>query len=387
MNNTQLFLPEKCKVGLQERQGTYTGKLGYIIYHDGKIWRKENSWEGWRHKEGDKIGYWDPETREHKKITVKGVKPIEFENVPTEGFVLNKKVGGGNSGWNNRQTYSRVYDPRGWEFEITVANLLYILQECDSFKGKGLDGEFVYAWDGKDLVLLPTSSPDYVACKAYTDLQSVKFNSRKDLFEGYTYLTNKQEELIYLGRYEVCMDTYDNKTDAEGQRDRDSRRTKLFQKRHVFIKDKQDEDDYYFRYEFLNGFSKIKTKITDEVHNDFPELVDKFLKSEYSSKADHLIVTPFLKEDMKDLRETWRYSTVYPLVKGEIRSKSAVPSKRATYNKEDKTYKVYTVSSYERNWMHSREDEHIEGILTEDELIMNYGSLKRVYKNGFIKQV
>ena len=52
MNNQQLYLPEKCKVGLQIRQGTYTGKLGYIIYHDGKVWRKETSWESWRHKEG-----------------------------------------------------------------------------------------------------------------------------------------------------------------------------------------------------------------------------------------------------------------------------------------------------------------------------------------------
>jgi hypothetical protein len=37
-----------------------------------------------------------------------------------------------------------VYDPRGFEFEISIPNLLYILQECTSTKGKGLDGEFVY---------------------------------------------------------------------------------------------------------------------------------------------------------------------------------------------------------------------------------------------------
>ncbi|MCY7168922.1 hypothetical protein MK528_11220, partial [Streptococcus gordonii] len=39
-----------------------------------------------------------------------GVEPIEFDNVPTEGFVLNKKVGGTKSGWNHRSTYCRVYD-------------------------------------------------------------------------------------------------------------------------------------------------------------------------------------------------------------------------------------------------------------------------------------
>jgi hypothetical protein len=39
--------------------------------------------------------------------------------------------------------------PRGFEFEISIPNLLYILQECNSTKG--LDGEFVYAWDGKGI--------------------------------------------------------------------------------------------------------------------------------------------------------------------------------------------------------------------------------------------
>ena len=50
MATTQLFIPKKCKVGFNLRTGTYTGKLGYVIYHDGKIWRKETSWEGWREK-------------------------------------------------------------------------------------------------------------------------------------------------------------------------------------------------------------------------------------------------------------------------------------------------------------------------------------------------
>lgn len=181
MSKTQLFIPEKCKVGLQLRQGTYAGKLGYIIYNDGKIWRKEPSWNSWRHKVGHKYSMWDSEARKRiEGIYDESVVPIEFNNVPTEGFVLNKKVGGGNSGWNNRQTYSRVYDPRGWEFEITIQNLLYILQECNSYKGKGLEGEFVYSWEGKDLVLLPVSSPDFKMCKDFTNLQSVKF-SKKDL--------------------------------------------------------------------------------------------------------------------------------------------------------------------------------------------------------------
>jgi len=383
MNNTQLFLPAKCKVGLQLRDGTYTGKLGYIIYHDGKKWRKETSWESWRHKEGQKRNGWNPETRKHYTGIVKGVEPIEFDNVPTAGFVLNKKAGGYSSGWNHRQTYSRVYDPRGWEFEINVPNLLYILQECNSFKGKGLDGEFVYSWDGKDLVLLPVSSPDYIACKAYTDLQDVKFNSREDLHEGFLYLTNRQEEWVYLGRYEVCTDTYNNKTEIEIENRH--RNPKLFQKRHVFV----SIGESYNRYEFLTGFSRIKQKISDDCHSDFANLVDKFLKSEYMGKPDRLVVDKLTKNALETLRHGWGYNYVYRL--GNISSLSEMTNskKRVKFHSEDDSYEVYVTqdTGYGSYSWQTRQSDISEGRFSGEELKQNYGTLKRVYKNGFKKEV
>ena len=63
MNNSKLYIPKKCKVGLQKRDDTYTKKLGYVIYHDGKIWRKETSWENWRHKEGQIKNEYDYKTK------------------------------------------------------------------------------------------------------------------------------------------------------------------------------------------------------------------------------------------------------------------------------------------------------------------------------------
>ena len=122
--NTTIFLPKTIKVGYQNRSDTYTGRLAYVIYYDqqNKL-RKERSWEGWRDNK---------------------IEPQEFSNEPTSGFVLNKKVGGYDTGWNHRQTYTRVYDPRGFEFEITIPNLLYILENANSIKGKGLEGDFIY---------------------------------------------------------------------------------------------------------------------------------------------------------------------------------------------------------------------------------------------------
>lgn len=182
--NSSIFVPKTINVGYQNRSGTYTGKLAYVIYYDekGKL-RKEASWNSWR---DDKI------------------PNDEFDNVPTEGFVLNKKAGDYSTGWDHRHAYCRVYDPRGFEFEITIENLLYILENANCIKGKGLEGEFIYGWDGKDLVLMPVESPDY---KQISEFNKIIHNNEtikaKDLIIGATYLTKDNENWIYMGKFEA----------------------------------------------------------------------------------------------------------------------------------------------------------------------------------------
>lgn len=183
MLKSNIFIPKTINVGYQNREGTYTGKLAYVIYTDekGKL-RKETSWNSWRDKK---------------------IEPDVFENTPTEGFVLNKKVGDYDSGWNHRHAYCRVYDPRNFEFEITFENLLYILENTNSIVGKGLEGEFVYGWDGKDLVLIPTSSPDYKEISKYNEIVHNNLTIKaKDLIIGATYLGKDNKEYIYMGRYD-----------------------------------------------------------------------------------------------------------------------------------------------------------------------------------------
>lgn len=186
---SNIFIPKTINVGYQNRSGTYTGKLAYVIYYDekGKL-RKEASWNSWRDEK---------------------ISNEEFDNVPTSGFVLNKKVGDYSSGWDHRQAYCRVYDPRNFEFEITIENLLYILENANSIKGKGLEGEFVYGWDGKDLVLMPVESPDY---KQITEYNRIIHNNEtikaKDLIVGATYLTKDSLEYVYMGRFDKYENCY-----------------------------------------------------------------------------------------------------------------------------------------------------------------------------------
>ena len=180
MVNERLNIPETLKVGFNNRSDTYSGKLAYVTYINkkGDI-AKATSWNGWIDKEIDVETY---------------------ENKPIEGFVLNKRAGGYKSGWNFRQTKCRVYDPRGFEVEISVENLLYILQECTSSKGKGLEGEFVYAWSGPELILLPVCSEDYKASMEFVKKQ--ENITLKDLKVGAAYKGSEVDYLIYIGKME-----------------------------------------------------------------------------------------------------------------------------------------------------------------------------------------
>jgi hypothetical protein len=186
-----IFIPKTIKVGFQNRNDTYTKKLAYIIYYDqkGKL-RKEVSWDSWRDKK---------------------IPDLEFSNEPISGFVLNKKVGDYVSDWNHRQAYVRVYDPRDFEFEITIENLLYILENASSIKGKGLDGDFVYGWDGKNLILIPTESPDYTQISQFNKIiHQNNYIKSKDLILGATYKTKTNEEWIYMGRFDYHDTKYES---------------------------------------------------------------------------------------------------------------------------------------------------------------------------------
>lgn len=96
MNKTTLFIPKKCKVGFQLRNDTFSGKLGYIIYHDGKVWRKEDSWNSWKHD------YITPEVFEQKKqeefknklndCTLTFEKYFQKEKILILGNIIGKKL-------------------------------------------------------------------------------------------------------------------------------------------------------------------------------------------------------------------------------------------------------------------------------------------------------
>jgi hypothetical protein len=256
---TKLNIPDTIKVGFQNRQGTYTGKLAYVVYKDKKgVLRKEKSWNGWK---DDKI------------------PAQEFENVPTDGFVLNKKVGDHGGGWNSRKAWVRIYDPRDFEFEISVQNLLFILEECSAIKGKGLEGEFVYSWDRADLVLLPVASQNYKESVAFTALQDKKV-TKKDMKEGCLYLNKDNEQVMYLGR----QDWYHLATDYGNYHSYHYFKYLQHSRQHVFV-----SVDGKSKYWIQKGFTKLAAKLGDDPSPLFPEEFEKFKNSVHGSEPVKLV--------------------------------------------------------------------------------------------------
>lgn len=244
---SQLFIPTKVKVGFQERNDTYSGKIAYVIYYDNKgVLRKETSWNSWRNQKID---------------------PVEINNEPFDGFVLNKGVGGARKsyGWNARNEYIRIFDPRngGFEFEISVANLLFILRECNCMKGKALDGKFVYSWDGKELVLLPENCEEYKNSFQFTNLQSKTVKS-KDLIQGASYINKRQESLIYLGKFDYY--------EIVSRKNKE----KIFSKKHIFYDGT--------KFIALKDLKSVSSLISDTVVANYAELVENYNKSINGSK-------------------------------------------------------------------------------------------------------
>lgn len=274
-----MHIPAKIKVGYQERSDTYTGLLAYVIYYDEKgVLRKQTSWEGWRHKKHE---------------------PHDFDNVPTEGFVLNRNGGGASRySWDSRNEFVRVFDPRGFEFEISVANLLFILQECTSTKGKGIEGELVYAWSGTTLVLVPVDCQEYKESAAFTSLKSQKIGKAL-MVPGTKYQMKDTSEATYLGRLDaqpkiVGMYIY---SEQSYEYEDFCYSPETMTKYHVFL---QVDSEGNKTYRFEKGFTKVGAVLPSTL-TPVELLVElaEYATSHYVDTAAGLVLSPIAFVDVK----------------------------------------------------------------------------------------
>lgn len=117
-----MIIPREIIVGYQNRNESFGNRLGFITaMYDGKM-KFENAFKSWV-----KI---DPDT---------------FTNEPTSGFVVNFA---NPCSYGDREAFIRMWDPRGFEFEITLDNFMMLLLNNSMEEGGVLKGEFIYGWVG-----------------------------------------------------------------------------------------------------------------------------------------------------------------------------------------------------------------------------------------------
>lgn len=309
---SNIFVPKTITVGYQNRRDTYTGKLAYVIYTDEKgVLRKEGSWNSWRDS---------------------SIEPNTFDNEPTSGFVLNKKVGDTCSHWNFRQAYCRVYDPRGFEFEITIENLLYILENTNSIVGKGLEGDFVYGWDGKYLVLLPTCSADYKEIESYSKtVLEAKSITGKMLVVGNTYLGKDGRHYVYLGKHL----TY----------------TYFWYTSYTDVNKLQEEDGKQFWFAVLDGGNEVDINDIDRSCLLSKKNISKGFLIDVIDENPHLLLSTFI--DLMEHNPSYSPVDIFatkiiPFNKEEFKQRVQSVTENGRYSLNliglDDTYKSYTLS-------------------------------------------
>ncbi|MGZ8924346.1 MAG: hypothetical protein ACXW2E_00550 [Nitrososphaeraceae archaeon] len=254
----KLFIPTKIKVGFQKRSGTFTGMLAYVIYFDEKnVLRKAISWERWRDK---------------------SIEPIELDNIPQNGFVLNKGIQR-HSDWGSNRSVIRVHDSRNFEFEISINNLIGILMHSNVSK-RDIMEDCVYAWTGSELVLLPVNSDAYRDSVEYTNKQEKKVYT-KDLVKGRQYIFKKQNDIVtYIGYYdkwELINDGYDINSKSK-------------RKKHIF-------------HSNTKGFVDLSTtvlshQISDDIVENYAFLVDEFFDSHHSQPLQDIKIVPLTQADI-----------------------------------------------------------------------------------------
>jgi hypothetical protein len=270
---TKLFIPKRIKIGFRERKDTFTGKLAYVIYFDEKgILRKQKSWDGWRSDE---------------------IEPIEYENLPQSGFVLNKGIQRHHDWSNSGRSVVRVYDNRDFEFEITVDNLLGILMHSDVSK-RDITEECVFAWSGTELVLLPCNSNEYQESITYTAKQDCTV-SAKSLVPGLRYVKKKSDDIYtYIGRFEwwVFEDVLQSESESNYRNycERAGRNHVSKGKKHIFW----DGDRFC-----LLSVNTLSAAVSEDVVENYAFLVDDFFHTTHSQAIVEARIVPFIRTPLE----------------------------------------------------------------------------------------
>lgn len=264
--SSRIFIADRIKVGFQKRSDTFTNQLGYVIYYDSKqVLRKQSSWESWRDKTID---------------------PKEFDNTPQSGFMINKGIVRGGDWFSDKTTKIRIWDPRGFEFEISIGNLINLLMHSDVSR-RDIDQQCVYGWEGQNLVLLPINCELYQQGKQFTKKQALSV-SAKNLVIGHTY-QDKQTDIqwVYLGKH-TQYQPYKIGSANQYRFGNQLRQLEHVEKKkvHVFYCDK-----LYSKFKFTQSINFIANEVNNEIDQNTSDYINQYFSLTNSQRIIGIDVT------------------------------------------------------------------------------------------------
>jgi hypothetical protein len=176
-------IPEQVYVGFQGRRTQDEVPLGFMTpYNDDEAGQKRrDTVDNWARGYG----------------STKTFNSVILDNKPMIGFKIGRAIRR-SGGWNGSgASYVRIEDPRGFELEITIENLVMCMNENLLDDGE-IIAECVWGRDGNRNILLPTNSEPYknsvvlrTKVAAVIPLKEVTIGDEVELVTG--------ERGIYLG--------------------------------------------------------------------------------------------------------------------------------------------------------------------------------------------
>lgn len=288
----KLNYPDDLVIGLKFRRDSMVEKLSYICYKEKNKIRKEKSLNDWRDK---------------------NIDLLEIKNKPKSGFLVSKSVRRDGGSFGSGRSLMRIHDPDGYDFEISIENLEYILQYCDVNKGEFI-GEFVYMWLGKELYLIPVDSGYYMeSMKLKNDKAGVVKAS--DLKIASTYKDKKTDDFyIYLGRHDyhdlVSPKEMNEYFKSVGWGDSLGRPHSISNKSdwkyyfglptHV---DKAKKSHVFYDSKKKDFVTNIQSKLSYELSDDseeYPDLIEEYKLSKYGSKTIGIDFKSLSNKQLKD---------------------------------------------------------------------------------------
>lgn len=129
---------------------------------------------------------------------------IIIDNTPMTGFRISRSQI--NAGWYQTPDYIRVEDPRGFEVDITIPNMIMLTNNNILDNGEIMH-ECIWGRDGAINVLLPSNSAPYQEAIKNTDRQTTHVHVKKLKLGDHVVLKNGMKGR-YMGKLTAISEVY-----------------------------------------------------------------------------------------------------------------------------------------------------------------------------------